>query len=293
MGKSEKNEVKVSENIINSMSEVFNLASQKELTGIEDIELNGKVSAKKVYTFVNPIGNRSTLTTYDAKIIESTEKIALALHGKKVLDFAICKEMAKLNTQETLESMGFNSIKDYGKALFDFSPVTSNQYARIGRIFIDDDYKIKSNILPQGLRKGHLIEMLAYVGEDDDISAIESLYLDGTLTDGMPTTKMRSTLKAWDNGTLAIETTATEKEDSSEKEDTTEKEDTSTVKPMEKVSGTTSEPVDTQVLIGQALHSLKEVKAIFDQLATNNQIIGYAEKISALEALASALLDAE
>ena len=68
---------------------------------------------------MNPVGNRTTLTTYDADIIKSTEKIALALHGKKILNFAICREMARLNTPEKLDAMGFSSIKDYGKALFD------------------------------------------------------------------------------------------------------------------------------------------------------------------------------
>lgn len=299
MGKNEnKGEViTVQQSIQNDAQALFNKAMAYNVDGVENKEgKDGSLTPKKVYNFINPIGNRTTLTTYDAEIIQSTEKIGLAIHGKKVLNFAICREMAKLDTKEKLDAMGFSSIRDYGKALFDFAPVTAGQYARIGRVFIDDDYKIKSDILPQGLQKSHLVEMLAYLDDDDDISGIEQLYLDGNLTDGMSTKAMRTVLRDWQNGTLAIETTANDKGEVENNDETKpEKQGSKT----EAKSSNTSAPsenstdFDLQASVATIMHKCNEIRTLFDEINAHEfKVGGFDKPIETIVALASTLINA-
>lgn len=236
---------------------------------------SGNIVQSKEYKFKNPIGKRTSLKTFDPEIIERTEKIALALYGQNVLTFAVCRELAVMSDPATLAKIGFKSIGEYGSALFDLSRVTTTQYCRIGKVFIDDDYKIKSSVMPSGLQKGHLLELLPLVGEDGDLSAIEVMYIHGELTDGMSTSKIRQVVR---DRKYAIEEKnpegATEDElpfdengeDNSHDEERGEGTyDESSSKPAEKKG------YDLQVEVGKILNFLSECNNSFDAIVNNDR----------------------
>ena len=106
--------------------------------------------------------------------------------------------MAKIADSGKLADLGFKNIAELGKALFGYQTSTSNHYVRIGRNFITDDYKLKEG-LPASLTTSHLIELNALVDDDGDISTIQDMYLEGTLSDGMSTKRIREAIKGFQN----------------------------------------------------------------------------------------------
>ena len=122
---------------------------------------NGAVAVKRVYDFANKMGKRTQLTTFDAEVIRITETIAKAILHREKASFIICRELYHMKESGKLSSMGFKSVGEYGKAMFDLSPNTCNQYARIGEYFIDDNYNTVKD-LPR-LSVSHYIEFLSYI----------------------------------------------------------------------------------------------------------------------------------
>lgn len=286
-----KKNYSIQDDVTSSMVEVFNRASSANIEGVTTTETkDGLIIASKEYKFLNPIGKRTTLKTFDKSIIESTEKIGMALYGQNVLTFAVCRELAKMDDKSKLDSLGFKNIGEYANALFDISRVTATQYARIGKVFINDEYRIASDILPSGLQKGHLLELLTMVSDDGDISEVENLYLNGTLTDGMATTAIRKVVKDWKNGTLAIETTGKEIpqiEDKSEKSEKSKNVSRETSGNSENNSG----EFDVQIEVGKILSSCNAITESFDILNRHEfNVGGYEKALDTIRALAQAML---
>lgn len=237
---------------------------------------------KKTYSLVNPIGKRTSMTIYDASIIESMEKIAHALHGKALLTYAICKEFSKISNSGKLENMGFKTISEFGKSVYGLETSTVNHYTRIGESFINDDYTIK-NGLPE-LSVSHFIELSAKV-IDGDISPIIELYADGTLVDGMSTKKIRETLKSL--STPLIE----DKTNTDDNSETSTSENVATVVPNDSEISELSANFDAQVAIGKIINACTVIEALFAMLNEHEMnATGYADNIDSIKALAKALL---
>ena len=245
--------------------------------------------SKKVYEFANPIGKRTQITVYDMAIIESTEKINKALHGRSILNYVICKEFSKIAESGKLENMGFKNIAEYGKAIFGLETSTVNHYARIGKAFINDDYTVKAG-LPE-LSVSHFIELNALVGENGDISAIIELYQSGKLVDGMSTKKIREVLTTSKNPQI-------EDKSSEAKEDkhTEAKEDKSSeAKENSVVTASNVEEYrvnfDKQVVVGQILNTCNIISQLFNVLSENNvTATGYEDSLEVIKNLAKELL---
>ena len=245
--------------------------------------------SKKVYEFANPIGKRTQITLYDMAIIESTEKIIKALHGRSILNYVICKEFSKIAESGKLENMGFKNIAEYGKAIFGLETSTVNHYARIGKAFINDDYTVKKG-LPE-LSVSHFIELNALVGEDGDISAIIELYQSGKLVDGMSTKKIREVLTASKNPQI-------EDKSSEVKEDKSSKGNESKSTEANANSVVTASNVeeyrinfDKQVVVGQILNTCNIISQLFNVLSENNvTATGYEDSLEVIKNLAKELL---
>lgn len=238
---------------------------------------------KKTYNLVNPIGKRTSMTIYDASIIESMEKIGHALYGKALLTYAICKEFSKIAESGKLENMGFKTIAEFGKSVYGLETSTVNHYARIGSTFINDDYSIK-NGLPE-LSVSHFIELSSKV-VDGDITPIIDLYSDGTLVDGMSTKKIRETLKSLN--TIAITDNSMESESEPINESNPSySEVVSTSKDGENIEV----DFDSQVAIGKIINACTVIESLFEMLNQHNiTATGYADNLDAIKALAKTLL---
>lgn len=238
---------------------------------------------KKTYELSNPVGKRTNVTVYDVTVIESMEKIYKALHGKTILTYAICKELSKIEKSGKLESMGFKSISEFGKAFYNFETSTSNHYARIGETFINDDYTVKGG-LPE-LTVGHFIELSSLV-TDGNIQPIIDLYVQGKLVDGMSTKKVREIVKIIKNPEIEDKTEKTESATPASTGNTAEVIPTSTE--MEELKANFT----PQIAVGKILNACSVLDELFKMLNENgtSQAFGYEEPLETLKALAKALI---
>lgn len=245
--------------------------------------------SKKVYEFANPIGKRTQITLYDMAIIESTEKISKALHGRSILNYVICKEFSKIAESGKLENMGFKNIAEYGKAIFGLETSTVNHYARIGKAFINDDYTVKAG-LPE-LSVSHFIELNALVGENGDISAIIELYQTGKLVDGMSTKKIREVLTASKNPQIEDKSSEAKEDKSSEaKENKSSEASANSVVTASNVEEYRVN-FDKQVVVGQILNTCNIISQLFNVLSENNvTATGYEDSLEVIKNLAKELL---
>jgi hypothetical protein len=201
---------------------------------------------------------------------------------------------AKTDIENIMEKMGFKNISEFGRALFGYQTSTSNHYARIGRNFITDDYRVIDG-LPE-LTISHFIELNKYVGENGDVSDIIDMYLDGTLVDGMSTKDVRKALLSKDK-TIDVEGEVLDDEDNTAPDATTEnKEDKSTDSSKgkkEKASqlADNSLPFDANIECGKALDAIAKFAEAMATLNANGvQVSGYEDKLATLADLVKAII---
>ena len=181
----------------------------------------GKIAIRRVYDFINKVGKRTQLTTFDPEVIRITETIAAAILHREKSSFIICRELHKMKESGKLKAMGFKNVGEYGKAMFDLAPLTCNQYARIGEIFIDDNYNIVGD-MPK-MKVSHYIEMLSFIEKSGgSLDELRQMFIEGKLSDGMSTKDIRLALNAAKESGKAIETTFTDEEQASDNEQASE-----------------------------------------------------------------------
>ena len=258
---------------------------------------------KKVYKFIEPVGNKNQLTVMDAETIETLELIKGAIEANKKTTYVICKGFSRLNNKEQLEKMGFKTIGELGKAIYGLETSTVNHYARIGELFIMDDFTINP-MLPQ-LSVSHLLELTSYA--DGDVEKISELYQNGTLVDGMSTKKIRETLKNLRESTIEDKQTSSSESDN----DTTIVADNGTEVITDSESSDSSESSESSESNEPTAESIESLKANFNKekivgklanyclcvdqcfkILTDHdiEIVGYKEHIDTLKAIVEHLL---
>lgn len=229
----------------------------------------GNVAVARKYRLVNKKGDKETLTVTNASLIESIDKIYVAERASNVMGYVICRELAKISESGMILKMGFKNIAEFARCVFGFATSTANHYAKIGKYFITDDYKVVEG-LPD-LSISHFIELNAQVDKDGGVQAIVDMYLDGTLVDGMSTKQLRLALS---KSNKIIDTTAKEandEKDSAEKEEgTTANVKSSEHDKNEKGAATvTKSAFDPQVEIQKALDSVAKFMDSYNNLIEN------------------------
>ena len=258
---------------------------------------------KQVFEFKEPIGNRNQLTIMDMDIIKSVKTIQGAINVRKMSNYIICKEFSRINESGKLENMGFKTIGEFGKALFGLETSTVNHYARIGTLFITDDYEVNP-LLPQ-LSVSHLLELESY--ENGDVEKISELFQNGTLSDGMSTKKIREVLKSLsenaiedkggndensnDNSTgdTGNNSTVSTTDNSSSDSDTTSQ--SSSTEPTAESVEQLSASFDKQIVVGKMLNYCEVIEQLFGLLKEHNiEVVDYNTPIDAIKAMVQALL---
>ena len=258
---------------------------------------------KQVFEFKEPIGNRNQLTIMDMDIIKSVKTIQGAINVRKMSNYIICKEFSRINESGKLENMGFKTIGEFGKALFGLETSTVNHYARIGTLFITDDYEVNP-LLPQ-LSVSHLLELESY--ENGDVEKISELFQNGTLSDGMSTKKIREDLKSLSenaiedkggndensndnsvNDTNSNSTVGTT-DNSSSNGDTTSQ--SSSAEPTAESVEQLSASFDKQIVVGKMLNYCEVIEQLFGLLKEHDiEVVDYNTPIDAIKAMVQALL---
>lgn len=258
---------------------------------------------KQVFEFKEPIGNRNQLTIMDMDIIKSVKTIQGAINVRKMSNYIICKEFSRINESGKLENMGFKTIGEFGKALFGLETSTVNHYARIGTLFITDDYEVNP-LLPQ-LSVSHLLELESY--ENGDVEKISELFQNGTLSDGMSTKKIREVLKSLsenaiedkggndensnDNSTgdTGSNSTVGTTDNSSSDSDTTSQ--SSSAEPTAESVEQLSASFDKQIVVGKMLNYCEVIEQLFGLLKEHDiEVVDYNTPIDAIKAMVQALL---
>ena len=258
---------------------------------------------KQVFEFKEPIGNRNQLTIMDMDIIKSVKTIQGAINVRKMSNYIICKEFSRINESGKLENMGFKTIGEFGKALFGLETSTVNHYARIGTLFITDDYQVNP-LLPQ-LSVSHLLELESY--ENGDVEKISELFQNGTLSDGMSTKKIREVLKSLSEN--AIEDKGGNDENSNDNSaDNTNSDSTvgttdnsssnsdnasqsSSTEPTAESVEELSASFDKQIVVGKMLNYCEVIEQLFGLLKEHDiEVVDYTTPIDAIKAMVQALL---
>ena len=257
---------------------------------------------KQVFKFKEPIGNRNQLTIMDMDIIKSVKTIEGAINVRKMSNYIICKEFSKINESGKLENLGFKTIGEFGKALFGLESSTVNHYARIGSLFITDDYEVNP-LLPQ-LSVSHLLELESY--ENGDVEKISELFQNGTLSDGMSTKKIREILKnlrenAIEDKSASDENSTDSSTDNSTDNSTENSTDSSTDNSTDN-SITTVEPTtdfleqlnanfDKQVIVDKMFNYCIVLEDMFSMLKQHDiEVVDYNTPIESIKAMIKALL---
>ena len=289
------------ESLIESMKEDLHYDLDKAKAIVKVTKKDGSTVdiVKKTYQFVEPVGNKSQLTIMDENVIKAVETISGAIEVNKKSTYVICKNFSYLNNKESLEKMGFKTIGEFGKALWGFETSTVNHYARIGELFIMDDYTINP-LLPQ-LSVSHLLELETCEG--GDVEKISELYQNGTLTDGMSTKKLRETIKSLrekaiedksqneesdntivaDNGTEVVNDS--EKKESSESSQSSESSEPTTDL-LEQLDAN----FDKQVVVDKMFNYCLFLEDMFSMLKKHDiEIVDYSTPLESIKAMIKAL----
>ena len=288
------------DNIVDKMRDSlhFDLDKAQAIVSVEKKDGTVAEIVKKVYQFVEPVGNKSQLTVMDEKTIESIETIQGAINVNKMSTYIICKEFSKLNDKESLEKMGFKTIGEFGKALFGLETSTVNHYARIGELFITDDYQVNP-MLPQ-LSVSHLLELTSY--SDGDVEKISELYQNGTLVDGMSTKKIRETLKSLRESAIEdkespvdtdTDNDATVADNGSEVVNDSKKEDSKAgnSEPSSDMIENLQANFDKQVIAGKMINYCEVMEQLFMLLAQHDiEIVDYTTPINTIKAMIQTIL---
>ena len=218
------------EQLINSVDTTIEKAmqgAQPNMDKFTEVKAgDGKLAVKRVYDFVNTVGKRDQLTTFDPEVIRITETIAKAIMHREKSSFIICRELYHMKESGKLKTLGFKNVGEYGKAMFDLAPLTCNQYARIGEYFINDEYNIVGD-MPR-LSVSHYIEMLSFIEKKGgSMDELRDMFLNGTLTDGMSTKDIRIALNAAKEKKSTVETSFSDSTDSNDSTDSTDSTDSS------------------------------------------------------------------
>ena len=290
------------EKVLDSMKEAmdYSLDKANAIMSVEKKDGTTIDIVKKVYQFVEPVGNKSQLTLMDENTIKSIETIQGAINVSKMSNYIICKEFSKLNDKESLEKMGFKTIGEFGKALFGLETSTVNHYARIGELFITDDYQV--NPMLAQLSVSHLLELTSY--SDGDIEKISELYQNGTLVDGMSTKKIRETLKALrenaiedksqneENDNTIVTDNGTEVVNESEKKESEKQESKAdSIEPTSDMVENLQADFDKQVVAGKMINFCEVMERLFILLEEHGiEIVDYSTPINTIKAMIQTIL---
>lgn len=264
--------MEVSDNVQTTPSVLVRLTNAFNEGDVPTVKLeDGTEIVQKKIPLLNAVGKKESITVYDADIITSINRIEGANKAKTITSYIICRELANIKKSGKLQKLGFDSIAQFAKAVFDFEPSTANHYANIGENFINPDYSVKAG-LPD-LSISHFLELNKLVGENGDIKPIITLFTEGTLADGMSTIRMRNILKELAGGT-ALPDKSGKSEDSDKKSDNSESSSNSTdnsgnTVENPKIMETLAKEYDAKVAVAQLLAHYKAMTEVVVIMAEN------------------------
>ena len=154
------------------------------------------------FKFAVEKGKKTEIEVSNPDVARILYEIQAAGKATNEIDKFVARKLYKLSEyDEAIKKMNFDSVTDLVKAVFGMSPDWSSKRIRIGKYFIDDEYKLHP-VIPANWSLSHVQELLQYLPKDADgnvldnnvIPFVADLLQKGVVADGMTTKAIREAL---------------------------------------------------------------------------------------------------
>lgn len=154
------------------------------------------------FKFAVEKGKKTEIEVSNPDIARLLYEIQAAGKATNEIDKFVARKLYKLSEyEEAIKKMNFDSVTDLVKAVFGMSVDWSSKRIRIGKYFVNDEYKLHP-VIPANWSLSHVQELLQYLPKDVDgnvmddnvIPFVADLLQKGIVADGMTTKAIRDAL---------------------------------------------------------------------------------------------------
>lgn len=154
------------------------------------------------FKFAVEKGKKTEIEVSNPDIARLLYEIQAAGKATNEIDKFVARKLYKLSEyEEAIKKMNFDSVTDLVKAVFGMSVDWSSKRIRIGKYFVNDEYKLHP-VIPANWSLSHVQELLQYLPKDADgnvmdenvIPFVADLLQKGIVADGMTTKAIREAL---------------------------------------------------------------------------------------------------
>ncbi len=159
---------------------------------------DGNEFAKATFELANPKGDRKTISITDMELATRIEATKRSFALGDVSYFMQAKQLENFTATDAV-ALGFDSVTELCVSLFGLAKSTVENYRRLSRFFVNDDYTVVASI-PSDVPISTLNQLLSYVTVNEDgthdISNVEKLFTSGIITPYMKQDEVKARL-AW------------------------------------------------------------------------------------------------
>lgn len=258
-------------------------------------DTDGNDFAKATYQLKAPIGDRKEVTITNMDLATRIERINKSIALGDVAYFVTAKELENITETDATE-LGFDNATAMCVSVFGLGKSTVENYRRLSRYFVSDDFTLVGAI-PADTPISTLNQLLSYVHIDDtghhDISNVERLFTSGIITPymkqaelkarlaklkSMETDKALSEMEVEEIESLKQEIQADSVERKQAKSKAKEEAKQEAGKQASENKVTVSD--NPQVVAGEALNKIKELKLYFNKLGLEFDFDGLTEMVN-------------
>ena len=254
-------------------------------------DTDGNEFARATFDLAMPQGDRKSVSTTDMNLATKILRIKQADGTEETAKFYKWKEMETF-TETDAVGLGFDNVNLMCQAMFGISKSTVENYRRVARYFITDNYKVVPQ-LPQDLTISTLNELLSLVDVHEDgsfdISNIERIFNTGIMTPYMKLAEVkarRNTLKAMESDREIKDLSPEEVTELKDKlnADTVNRKATGKGKKKEETQNKVVVSDNPEVLAGEVLNKVKELTELAKKLSISfdEELGSIMDKIQAI-----------
>lgn len=235
---------------------------------------DGNEYAKATYELKKADGKRTEISTSNMELATRIERVNRAIASGDVAYFITAKELENFTESEATE-LGFDSVVAMAGAIFGLAKSTVENYRKLSRFFINDDYTL-AGAIPKDTPISTLNQLISYVTVNEDgthdISNVERLFTSSIITPYMKQAELKARLaklKSMETEQELSELSAEQIEQVKaeiQADSASRKEAKAGEKKQDKKPATVTVSDNPQVLAGEALNKIKELQEIFKKM---------------------------
>lgn len=235
---------------------------------------DGNEYAKATYELKKADGKRTEISTSNMELATRIERVNRAIASGDVAYFITAKELENFTESEATE-LGFDSVVAMAGAIFGLAKSTVENYRKLSRFFINDDYTL-AGAIPKDTPISTLNQLISYVTVNEDgshdISNVERLFTSSIITPYMKQAELKARLaklKSMEAEQELSELSAEQIEAVKQEiqaDSASRKEAKAGEKKQEKKQASVTVSDNPQVLAGEALNKIKELQEIFKKM---------------------------